>query len=113
MNKKFLFGSIVLIFIVIVFFVPLSKSDSKSSKMVKEIITTTNKIVESDSEKNKEIKNFSKDKTFYDVAVKPYKNNSLKKHQLSQKKDEIKNRIELTLAKLENSKSTSAEGLNK
>lgn len=113
MNKKYLFGSIALIFIAIVFFVPLSKDDSKSSKMVKEIITTTNKIVKSDSEKNKDIKDIPKNKTFYDIAVKPYKNNSLKKHQLSQNKNEIKNRIELTLAKLENSKPVSNESLDK
>ncbi|XPV69721.1 MAG: hypothetical protein ACNI25_03920 [Halarcobacter sp.] len=38
MDKKYLFGSIALIFIAIIFFVPLSKEDSKSKQLVNEIV---------------------------------------------------------------------------
>jgi len=104
MNGKILLGSIVIIFITIVFMVPLSDNESKTSKIVQEVVQTTKEIVDptsekilSDEEKYSE-ENMRKHNT---IVITPLKENSLKKAQRLNTKDELDIQIEESFAKLD------------
>lgn len=103
MNLKYLYGSIVIIFLVIVFVVPLSKEDSKSKKIVNEITETTKEIISKEKEEIIVKKDFEKQKvkTFDEVFVEPFKDNTLKKVQIKQELENNEEKVENAFTKLD------------
>lgn len=85
MSLKYLYGAIIIIFLSIVFIVPLSKSDSKSKETVNKIVEKTKEIMynEKDIENEQQVDK-SKIKTFNEVFVEPFKKDTLKKVQIEQ-----------------------------
>lgn len=103
MNLKYLSISIVILFAIIVFLIPLSKEDSKSKQFVNKVAKSTTTFEKEDKDQ------FSiklENRNFKDLVVIPHKTNSLKKSNLANRKDEIKTKIEVTLAKIESSKNS-------
>lgn len=101
MSKKLLFGTIAIIFLVIIFLVPLAKNDSKSSEVVKTIKEKTQTIVGKKEEVKLEAKK-EKDKTFEERFVEPFKKpDKLEEYQAQQQLKETNKDIEETLSKLD------------
>lgn len=103
MSLKYLYGSIAVIVIAILFMVPLSKSDSKSKETVNKIVETTKELVEDKTaiEKEQQINNEPKIKTFEEVYKKPFKENTLKKVQIEQALEDNDKKADEAFAKLD------------
>ena len=83
--------------------VPLSKSDSKSKETVNKIVETTKEIIQDETtiEKEQQVNNEPKIKTFEEVYKKPFKENTLKKVQIEQALEDNDKKVDEAFAKLD------------